>query len=67
MSTHYVVVKMGLTGPRGTVGPKGDSGGLDTAGAARVAALETAVQNLSDRLDDLEARYTGHLIEFHGV
>lgn len=50
MSIHYAVVKMGIPGPRGNVGPKGDSGGLDAAGEARVASLETQVADLTDRL-----------------
>lgn len=46
-----------ITGPRGVKGDKGDAGGFDPTGLARIVAIETKNTAQDGRLDAVEARF----------
>lgn len=46
MTTHYVTVQTATPGPRGNQGAKGEAGGFDLAGEARMTELEQKLEAL---------------------
>ena len=47
MTTHYVTVQTATPGPRGQQGAKGEAGGFDLAGEARISQLEADLDALT--------------------